>query len=137
MGRDRLAHQRPVVVRQQRGPHQRRLAQRPVRGADPYARRARTVARVVLGMVAGLAVSLVVASLTDSIAVLSVAALLAAVQKALCDAGRIGPPGNVIFTFVATAALFAPPSGSPRSPATSPSPWAPVPSRGWSPWAPP
>ncbi|MFK4693402.1 FUSC family protein [Streptomyces pristinaespiralis] len=75
----------------------------------PYARRAGTVARVVLGMVAGLAVSLVTASLTDSVAVLvAVAALIAAVQKALCEAGRTGPPGNVIFTFVATAALFVP-----------------------------
>ncbi|MGW7284030.1 FUSC family protein, partial [Streptomyces sp. NPDC054847] len=75
----------------------------------PYARRAGTVARVVIGMVAGLAVSLVTASLTDSVTVLvAVAALIAAVQKALCDAGRIGPPGNVIFTFVATAALFVP-----------------------------
>ncbi|MDQ0846219.1 FUSC family protein [Streptomyces sp. V1I6] len=75
----------------------------------PYARRAGTVARVVLGMVTGLAVSLVTASLTDSVAVLvAVGALIAAAQKALCDAGRIGPPGNVIFTFVATAALFVP-----------------------------
>ncbi|QIP83765.1 FUSC family protein [Streptomyces sp. Tu 2975] len=75
----------------------------------PYARRAGTVARVVLGMVAGLAVSLVTASLTGSVAVLvAVGALIAAVQKMLCDAGRIGPPGNVIFTFVATAALFVP-----------------------------
>lgn len=75
----------------------------------PYARRARVVARVVLGMTAGLALSLVTASLTDAVGVLVlVGALLAAVQKALCDAGRIGPPGNVIFTFVATAALFVP-----------------------------
>ncbi|MEU0375067.1 FUSC family protein, partial [Streptomyces sp. NPDC006283] len=75
----------------------------------PYARRAGTVARVVLGMTAGLGVALVVASLTDSVAALvAVGALLAGVQKALCDAGRIGPPGNVIFTFVATAALFVP-----------------------------
>nr|WP_089118013.1 FUSC family protein [Streptomyces sp. SS07] len=75
----------------------------------PYARRARAVAGVVLGMAAGLAGSLVTASLTGSTAVLvAVGALLAAVQKVLCDATRIGPPGHVIFTFVSSAALFAP-----------------------------
>ncbi|MFG3408386.1 FUSC family protein [Streptomyces sp. NPDC048142] len=75
----------------------------------PYARRARAVAGVVLGMTAGLAVSLVTASLTGSTAVLiAVGALLAAAQKVLCDATRIGPPGQVIFTFVSSAALFAP-----------------------------
>ncbi|WNI21200.1 FUSC family protein [Streptomyces sp. ITFR-16] len=75
----------------------------------PYARRARAVAGVVLGMVLGLAVSLVTASLTGSTAVLiAVGALLAAGQKLLCDATRIGPPGPVIFTFVSSAALFAP-----------------------------
>lgn len=75
----------------------------------PYARRAHTVLRVILGMAAGLAVSLVAASLTDSTAVLiAVGALLAAVQKTFCDASRIGPPGNVIFAFVTSAALFAP-----------------------------
>lgn len=75
----------------------------------PYARRARTVGGVVLGMLAGLAVSLVTASLTGSTAVLiAVGALLAAGQKLLCDATRIGPPGPVIFTFVSSAALFTP-----------------------------
>ncbi|MFD7862852.1 FUSC family protein [Streptomyces sp. NPDC059783] len=75
----------------------------------PYARRARTVVGVVLGMIAGLAVSLVTASLTGSTAVLiAVGALLAAGQKLLCDATRVGPPGPVIFTFVSSAALFAP-----------------------------
>ncbi|MEV8444671.1 FUSC family protein [Streptomyces parvus] len=75
----------------------------------PYARRARALAGVVLGMAAGLAVSLVTASLTGSTAVLiAVGALLAAVQKVLCDATRIGPPGHVIFAFVSSAALFAP-----------------------------
>ncbi|MFE3517860.1 FUSC family protein [Streptomyces sp. NPDC059166] len=75
----------------------------------PYARRAHTVLRVILGMAAGLAVSLVVGSLTDSTPVLiAVGALLAAVQKVFCDASRIGPPGNVIFAFVTSAALFAP-----------------------------
>lgn len=75
----------------------------------PYARRARTVVGVVLGMLAGLAVSLVAASLTGSTAILiAVGALLAAGQKLLCDATRIGPPGPVIFTFVSSAALFTP-----------------------------
>lgn len=75
----------------------------------PYARRAGAVAGVVLGMTAGLGTSLVVASLTTSTAVLiAVGALLAAGQKLLCDATRIGPPGPVIFTFVSSAALFVP-----------------------------
>ncbi|MYW28454.1 FUSC family protein, partial [Streptomyces sp. SID2119] len=75
----------------------------------PYARRARTVAGVVLSMAAGLAAALVTASLTHSTAVLiAVGALLAAAQKAACDAVRIGPPGPVILTFVSSAALFAP-----------------------------
>ncbi|MEV7897102.1 FUSC family protein [Streptomyces cyaneofuscatus] len=75
----------------------------------PYARRARTVAGVVLSMAAGLAAALVTASLTHSTAVLvAVGALLAATQKAACDAVRIGPPGHVILTFVSSAALFAP-----------------------------
>jgi len=75
----------------------------------PYARRVRAVAGVVLAMVLGMAVSLVTASLTGSPTVLiAVGALLAAAQKTLCDATRIGPPGPVIFTFVTSAALFAP-----------------------------
>lgn len=75
----------------------------------PYARRVRTVAGVVVGMLVGMAISLVTASLTGSTAALiAVGALLAAGQKVLCDATRIGPPGPVIFTFVTSAALFAP-----------------------------
>ncbi|THA67111.1 FUSC family protein [Streptomyces sp. A0958] len=75
----------------------------------PYARRAGTVAAVVLGMTAGLGIALVMASLTGSAAVLiAVGALLAAGQKLLCDASRVGPPGPVIFTFVSSAALFVP-----------------------------
>ncbi|MFJ9909011.1 FUSC family protein [Streptomyces sp. NPDC101152] len=75
----------------------------------PYAARARVLARVVLGMVAGLAVALVSASLTTSAVLLvTVGALLAALQKALCDATRIGPPGNVVLTFISSASLFAP-----------------------------
>ncbi|MET7693078.1 FUSC family protein [Streptomyces sp. NPDC005483] len=75
----------------------------------PYAARARALAWVVLGMVAGLGVGLVAASLTGSAVVLvTVGALVAAVQKTLCDASRIGPPGHVVLTFISSASLFAP-----------------------------
>jgi uncharacterized membrane protein YccC len=75
----------------------------------PYAARARALAWVVLGMTGGLAVALLAASLTANAAVLvTVGALLAAVQKVLCDATRIGPPGNVVLTFISSASLFAP-----------------------------
>ncbi|OON71788.1 FUSC family protein [Streptomyces tsukubensis] len=75
----------------------------------PYAARARTHAWVVVGMVAGLAVGLLTASLTTAVPVLiAVAALLAAAQKTLCEATRVGPPGNLVFTFISSATLFAP-----------------------------
>ncbi|GAA2430071.1 FUSC family protein [Streptomyces glaucus] len=75
----------------------------------PYAARARVLARVVLGMLGGVAVALVAASLTrDAVVLVTVGALLAAAQKALCDATRVGPPGNVVLTFISSAALFAP-----------------------------
>ncbi|MEU9780621.1 FUSC family protein [Streptomyces phaeochromogenes] len=75
----------------------------------PYAARARALAWVVLGMLAAVAVALVTASLTSSAVVLvAVGALLAAAQKALCDATRIGPPGPVIFVFISSASLFTP-----------------------------
>ncbi|MFJ9037519.1 FUSC family protein [Streptomyces sp. NPDC102406] len=75
----------------------------------PYAARARALAWVVLGMFASVAVALVSASLTSSAAVLvAIGALLAAAQKTLCDATRIGPPGHLIFTFISSASLFAP-----------------------------
>ncbi|WDV49841.1 FUSC family protein [Streptomyces coeruleorubidus] len=75
----------------------------------PYAARAGTLVWVVLGMLGGLAVALVAASLTGSAVVLvTVGALLAAAQKVLCDATRVGPPGNVVLTFVSSASLFAP-----------------------------
>ncbi|MEU8585955.1 FUSC family protein [Streptomyces sp. NPDC048664] len=77
----------------------------------PYAARARVLAAVALGMLGGLAVALVTASLTtDAVLLVTVGALLAAGQKALCDVTVVGPPGNVIFTFVSSAALFAPQS---------------------------
>jgi len=75
----------------------------------PYAARAHALARVVLGMLGGLAVALVTASLTTNAVVLvTVGALLAAVQKVLCDATRIGPPGHVVLAFISSASLFAP-----------------------------
>ncbi|MFG2632585.1 FUSC family protein [Streptomyces sp. NPDC048362] len=75
----------------------------------PYAARGRTLAWVVLGMVGGLALSLLAASLTSRAAVLvTVGALLAAAQKTVRDATRVGPPGNVVPTFISSASLFAP-----------------------------
>ncbi|MFI6357177.1 FUSC family protein [Streptomyces sp. NPDC050743] len=75
----------------------------------PYAARARVLAWVVLGMVVGLAVSLLAASLTSNAVVLvTVGAVMAAVQKTVSDATRLGPPGNVVLTFISSASLFAP-----------------------------
>ncbi|MER5427851.1 FUSC family protein [Streptomyces sp. NPDC002588] len=75
----------------------------------PYAARARVLAGVVLGMTGGLAVALLAASLTTDPAVLvAVGALLAAAQKSVCDMTRLGPPANVVLTFISSAALFAP-----------------------------
>ncbi|MGC3004161.1 FUSC family protein, partial [Streptomyces sp. G35A] len=75
----------------------------------PYAARARVLTGVVLGMLGGLAVALLTASLTGSAVVLvTVGAVLAAAQKVLCDATRVGPPGNVVLTFVSSASLFVP-----------------------------
>ncbi|MGW6010257.1 FUSC family protein [Streptomyces sp. NPDC055210] len=75
----------------------------------PYAARGRALARVVLGMLASVAIALVTASLTSSAVVLvAVGALLAATHKAVSDLTRIGPPGPVIFTFISSASLFAP-----------------------------
>ncbi|MFF3615624.1 FUSC family protein [Streptomyces sp. NPDC002580] len=77
----------------------------------PYAARARVLARVVAGMLGGLGVALVTASLTTNAVVLvTVGALLAAAQKALCDATRIGPPGHVVLAFISSASLFVPQS---------------------------
>ncbi|MET9453210.1 FUSC family protein, partial [Streptomyces cinerochromogenes] len=75
----------------------------------PYAARARALAWVVVGMVGGLAVALLAAALTTNAVVLvTVGAVLAALQKTVCDATRIGPPGNVVLTFISSASLFAP-----------------------------
>lgn len=75
----------------------------------PYARRARTLAWVVLGAVAGMGVALTGAALVRSAPLLVLlAALVAAAHKAVCDAARIGPPGNVVLTFVTSTAFFVP-----------------------------
>ncbi|WP_411137922.1 FUSC family protein [Streptomyces sp. C10] len=75
----------------------------------PYAARVRTLAWVVLGMVASLGVALTAASLITSTALLVVcASLVAAVHKVVCEATRIGPPGNIILTFIAASAFFVP-----------------------------
>ncbi|MFJ7150217.1 FUSC family protein [Streptomyces sp. NPDC100445] len=75
----------------------------------PYAARARLLAWAVLGMVGGLAVALLAAAFTPHAVVLvAVGAVLAAAQKTVCDATRVGPPGNVVLTFISSASLFAP-----------------------------
>lgn len=75
----------------------------------PYAARARVLARVVLGMLGGLGVALVTASLTtNAVLLVTVGALLAAAQKAVCDATRVGPPGHVVLAFISSASLFVP-----------------------------
>ncbi|MCX4912940.1 FUSC family protein [Streptomyces sp. NBC_00687] len=75
----------------------------------PYAARARVLAWVVLGMLGGLGVALVTASLTTNTVVLvTVGALLAAAQKTVCDATRVGPPGHVVLAFISSACLFVP-----------------------------
>ncbi|MEU7984012.1 FUSC family protein [Streptosporangium canum] len=75
----------------------------------PYAARARTLLRVAVGMIASVGVALAAAGLTRSTVVLIiVAAVLAALHKVACDAARIGPPGNVIFTFMAATCAFMP-----------------------------
>lgn len=93
------------------------LAMYPIAGAmsalychhRPYAARCQTLVWVVLGMVGGLAVALLTAALTTNAAVLvGVGALMAALQKAVCDATRIGPPASVVLTFISSTALFLP-----------------------------
>ncbi|UAL71276.1 FUSC family protein [Streptomyces angustmyceticus] len=75
----------------------------------PYAARARTLMWVVLGMVASLGIALTAASLTTSAVLLVVlASLMSAVHKMVCDATRIGPPANVILTFITASAFFVP-----------------------------
>ncbi|MEV4435777.1 FUSC family protein [Streptomyces sp. NPDC049585] len=75
----------------------------------PYARRARTLAGVVLGTLAGVGAALTCSALTGSAPVLVLgAALVAAAHRAACDASGIGPPGNVVLTFVTSSAFFVP-----------------------------
>ncbi|MEU7368774.1 FUSC family protein [Streptomyces hygroscopicus] len=75
----------------------------------PYAARVRASVWVVIGMTAGMAVALICASLVHSvIALIAIASVIAGLQKAVCDATRIGPPGHVILVFVVSGTLFAP-----------------------------
>ncbi|QTZ96435.1 FUSC family protein [Streptomyces auratus AGR0001] len=75
----------------------------------PYAARARTLLWVVLAMVASVGIALTTASLTSSPGLLVVcAALIAAVHKTVFDAARLGPPGNIILTFITASAFFVP-----------------------------
>ncbi len=75
----------------------------------PYVARARTLAWVVLGMFAGTAVALTTSALIESAAIrVLVIAVLAGLYKLVCDASRMGPPGNIIFTFVVSSAAFIP-----------------------------
>ncbi|MEV0598593.1 FUSC family protein [Streptomyces sp. NPDC050315] len=75
----------------------------------PYAARARTVAWVVLSMIASLAVALVSSAfIGNTVLLVLIASALAAVHKMMCDATRIGPPGNLIITFISASAFFVP-----------------------------
>jgi hypothetical protein len=75
----------------------------------PYAARGRVLACVVLGVVVSNGVGLATAAATGSTAVrVAVAALLAAVHKLVCEVTRIGPPGHVVFTFLAASCAFFP-----------------------------
>ncbi|MEV4746748.1 FUSC family protein [Streptosporangium sp. NPDC049248] len=75
----------------------------------PYAARARGLIWVALGMIGGVGVALVASGLTRSTTILIiVSAMLAALHKVVCDATRIGPPGNLIFTFMAATCAFIP-----------------------------
>jgi hypothetical protein len=74
----------------------------------PYAARARALTCVVLGMVVSNGVGLATAAATSSTAVRVAVAALAAAHKLVCEATRIGPPGNVVFTFVAAGCAFFP-----------------------------
>ncbi|MFD5563214.1 FUSC family protein [Kitasatospora griseola] len=75
----------------------------------PYPARARTVAGVAAGTLLSTAVALTAASLTHSVAALvAVCAVLAALHKLACEAGRVGPPGALIVTFTSTTCTFVP-----------------------------
>jgi uncharacterized membrane protein YccC len=75
----------------------------------PYAARARTLIWVLLGMLTTVGIGLATAAATDSTAIrVAVAAVLAALHKVVCDATRVGPPGNLIFTFIGASCIFFP-----------------------------
>src|SRR3569623_720791 len=64
----------------------------------PYAARARTLGWVGAGMVTGTAGALTASALIESACVRgAVIAVLAGLYKLVCDAARMGPPGNIIF----------------------------------------
>lgn len=76
---------------------------------EPYAVRARVLLWVVVGMLAGTGIALTTAAMTGSTVIrVVVASLLAAVYKMTCDAIRMGPPGGLIFTFIAVSCAFMP-----------------------------
>ncbi|GAB2867148.1 FUSC family protein [Actinocorallia aurea] len=79
--------------------------------ALPYPRRARVLGWIGLAMTATVAVAALAASLTDSAVLLvAVAAVLAAAHKLFGEGMKIGPPGNVILTFIGAAVAFVPTS---------------------------
>lgn len=77
--------------------------------SKPYSARSRSLARIVLGTVGSMALGLLSSALIDSTALLVLlASLVAAAHKTVCDATRIGPPGNVVMTFIAATSFFVP-----------------------------
>ncbi|MEV5505613.1 FUSC family protein [Streptomyces orinoci] len=75
----------------------------------PYRARARLVGGVVLAAVAGVGLALTCAALVPSPALrVALAALVAAAHKTGCDAAGVGPPGNIVLTFVTSTAFFVP-----------------------------
>lgn len=75
----------------------------------PYAARARSMFRVGAGMTAGAGLGLLAGAVIHSVPLLIlVVALIAAVQKVVSEATRVGPPGNVVFTFITAAFAFLP-----------------------------
>ncbi|MFI9723449.1 FUSC family protein [Streptomyces sp. NPDC052396] len=75
----------------------------------PYRARARMLAGVVLAAVAGMGLALAGAALVASPAVrVALAAVVAAAHRTGCDAARVGPPGNIVLTFVTATAFFVP-----------------------------
>ncbi|WP_051939475.1 FUSC family protein [Phaeacidiphilus oryzae] len=75
----------------------------------PYPARARSVLGVGLGMFLAAAAATTTAALTGNGWIrVAVVAVIAACQKAGCDASRIGPPGPVVMTFLSCGLAFLP-----------------------------